>query len=130
MKKMAVKSLCWYLVLMTVIIGMASKVHAGFSPSEAIGLFPSDRTSDLQKVQKITEIKMVQERLNELGFTSDEIQKRLDQLSNDQLHQMASQLDELQVGGDGLGVVAVLLLIAILNVLNLYLSGHRLAMTK
>ena len=119
------KCLSCYLVVVMVVIGMAQRVFAGFSPSEAISLEKFDRSSDLRKIQKVLEMKMVGERLRELGFTHNEIQERLDQLSDGQLRQLALHLDELQVGGDG-GVVIVFLLIAILVVLILYLSGYRL----
>lgn len=119
------KCLCCYLVVALVVIGIAQRVFAGFSPSEAIFIEKFDRSSDLIKVQKVLEMKMVGERLKELGFTPNEIQGRLDQLSDEQLHQLALHLDELQVGGDG-GWIAVILLIAILVVLIYYLSGYRL----
>jgi len=108
-----------------VVIGIAQRVFAGFSTSEAISLEKFDRSSNLSKIQKVLEMKMVGERLRELGFTHNEIQERLDQLSDGQLRQLALHLDELQVGGDG-GLVIVFLLIAILVVLILYLSGYRL----
>ena len=129
MNKSLMKCLSCYLVFALVVIGIAQRVFAGFSPSEAISLEQFDRSSDLRKIQKVLEMKMVGERLKELGFTPNEIQERLDQLSDEQLHQLALHLDELQVGGDA-GWVIVFLLIAILVVLILYLSGHRLILKR
>ncbi len=129
MKKSLMKCLSCYLVVALVVIGVAQKVFAGFSPSEAISIEKFDRPSDLMKIQKVLEMKMVGERLKELGFGPKEIQERLDQLSDDQLHQLALHLDELQVGGDA-GLVIVFLLVAILVVLILYLSGHRLIVKR
>jgi hypothetical protein len=68
---------------------------------------------------------MVIERLKAFGFTQDEIQARLNQLNDQQVHLMAQKLDELSVGGDGGEVVIAILLIAILVVLIIYLSGHK-----
>ena len=64
---------------------------------------------------------MVSERLRQLGFTQEEIQARLGQLSDQQIHQLALNLDEVKVGGDGLGVVIAVLVIAILVVLFVFL---------
>ena len=129
MKRSLIKCLSCYLVVALVVIGAAQKVFAGFSPSEAISIEKFDRSSDLKKVQKVLEMKLVGEKLRELGFTPNEIQGRLDQLSDEQLHQLALHLDELQVGGDA-GWVIVLHLIAILVVLILYLSGNRLILKR
>jgi hypothetical protein len=102
------------------LIGVAPRVHAGFSPSKVVGLSPAERDSDLQKVQRFLEMKIVRERLKEYGFTAEEIQSRLDQLSEPQLHQLALGVDDLQVGGDGLGIVVALVVIGLLAYL-LYL---------
>lgn len=129
MKRYCIKFLSCYLVLAVVIIGTSQKLFAGFSPSEVIPESKFDRSSDIEKIQKVLEIKMVEEKLKELGFTKSEIQKRLEQLSDDQIHELAVNLDRLQIGGDA-GWVIVFLLIAILVVLVLYLSGYRLVLRR
>lgn len=129
MKKYFIKLFSCYLILAIVIIGTSQRLFAGFSPSEVILNQKFDRSSDIKKIQKILEMKMVEERLKELGFSTTEIQKRLDQLSDDQIHELALHLDQLQVGGDA-GWVIVFLLIAILVVLVLYISGYRLILKK
>ena len=68
---------------------------------------------------------MVRERLENLGFTLEETQKRLTQLNDEQIHDLALNLDQLKVGGDGLGVVVALLVIALLVVAVIYLTKHR-----
>lgn len=129
MKKYFIKLFSCYLILAIVIIGTSQRLFAGFSPSEVILNQKFDRSSDIKKIQKILEMKMVEERLKELGFSTIEIQKRLDQLTDDQIHELALHLDQLQVGGDA-GWVIVFLLIAILVVLVLYISGYRLILKK
>jgi hypothetical protein len=121
------KWITWYLVVAMFVIGITPRVYAGFSPSEVIGLSPADRPSDLQKIQKFLEMKMVGERLKDFGYTPDEIQSRLDQLSDPQVHQLALQIDNLKVGGDdALGILVALLVIAILVVILVWLLGHRI----
>jgi len=121
------KQVAWYLVFAMFIIGIAPRVDAGFAPSEVISLAQVDRQADLGKIQKVLETKMIQERLEQYGLTQDEINARLSHLSDQQMHSFALQLDNLKVGGDGFGIVIALLVIAILVVILLYLTGHRVA---
>ena len=125
MKKKMAKWVIWYMVAAMFLIGITHRADAAFSPSEGLPFLQSDRQSDIQKIQRVLEVKMVFERLKAFGFTQDEIQARLNQLNDLQIHQMAQNLDELNVGGDGGEVVIAILLIAILVVLIIYLSGHR-----
>jgi len=125
------KQISWYLVVAMFIIGIAPRVDAGFSPSEIIALSQTDRAADLAKIQKVLELKAVGERLTQLGLAQEEIKNRLDQLSDQQIHQAALQLDDLKVGqGDPLGIIIALLVIAILIVILLKLTGRRVFITK
>src|SRR5512147_2502027 len=95
----------WYLVAAIFVIGITPRAYAGFAPSEGFALASGERAANLDKVQKFLEMKMVRERLKDLGFTAEEIQGKLKDLSDHQLHQLAMKMDDLKVGGDGLGVV-------------------------
>jgi hypothetical protein len=119
-----------YLVIAMFIIGVTPRVYAGFSPSEAISILSFDRSSDLEKIRKVLEMKMVREKLKDLGFTPNEIENRLSQLTDPQIHQLALNLDELQVGGSGLAVLIVILLIVIIAGVVIYVSGHRVVIEK
>ena len=125
MKRKLAKWLIWYMVSVMFVIGITPRVHADFSPSEVIGIPQIDRNSDLQKIQKVLESKLIRERLIQLGFTEEGIQGRINQLSNEQIHQVALKIDEMKVGGDGAEVVIIILLVAILVVAIIYLTGHR-----
>ena len=121
------KCIIWYLVAAMFIIGIAPRVYAGFSPSEAVAFSSAERASELKQIQKFLEMKMVRERLRELGLSPDEIQARLNQFSDPQIHQLALQLDDLKVAGDDfLGVIILLLVIAVLVVLLIQLTGHKI----
>lgn len=125
------KQISWYLAIVMFIIGIAPRVDAAFAPSAIIGLAQADRSADLERIQKVLEMKAVGERLKQLGFTGEEIQSRLAQLSDQQIHQIALRLDNLKVGKDGaLGIIIALLVIAILVVLLLKLTGHKVIVTK
>ena len=126
MSKSIQKWITWYLVMAMFVIGITPKVYAGFSPSEVMGLASTERSSDVMKVQKFLETKMVRERLKELGLTQEEIQARLDQLNDQQIHQLALKVDDLRVAADdGLGLLIGLLVIAILVIIIILLLGHR-----
>ena len=130
MKGSWMKYIACYLVVAMFIIGITPRVYAGFSPSEAISLLSLDRSSDIDKIRNVLELKMVRERLKEFGFTPDEIEKRLTQLNDEQLHQLALQLDEVKVGGDGWVVLGILIVLAAIAVIVIYLTGHRVVLDK
>ncbi len=108
------------------VIGITPRVYAGFSSSEIIGLSPADRPTDLKKVQKFLEMKMVGERLREFGFTTSEIKNRLGELDDQQVHALALRIDDLKVGTDGaFEVLVALAVIVLLVILLIYLLQHR-----
>src|SRR4030067_1935493 len=115
-----------YLVVAMFIIGITPRVYAGFSPSEVISMLSFDRSSDLEKIRKALEMKMVGERLRELGFTPGEIEKRLSQLTDQQIHQLALNIDQLQVGGGSGGglLIFIPLYSAALGVFFFVLGGR------
>lgn len=146
MSRLFIRHVSWCLVVLMFVIGITPKVEAGFCPSETIPsemilaeTVPSemiasakneDRSADLQKIQKVLELKMVRERLEKLGFSQEEIQARLSQIDNQQIHQLALKLDELRAGGDGLEVVIGILIIGILVVILLHLTGHKVIVSQ
>jgi hypothetical protein len=120
------KMIIWYLVMAILVIGITPRVYAGFFPSEVIGLSSTERSAELKKVQKFLEMKMVRERLKDLGLTREEIQSRLLQLNDQQIHQLALKVDDLTVAGDdGLGIAIALLVIVIIVIIIIQLTGHR-----
>ncbi|HXZ35432.1 MAG TPA: PA2779 family protein [Thermodesulfobacteriota bacterium] len=120
------KTLVWYLVGAMFVIGVTPKCFAGFSPSEVMALSQTERPQDLLKLQKFLETKMVRERLMDLGFIPEEVQMKLGNLSDQQIHQMALHLDEMKVAGDGVGIFIAVFLIAVLVVLIIYATGHKI----
>jgi len=117
MKSSWAKVVAWYLVMAMFVLGITPRVFAGFSPSEAVSILNFDRSSDIDKIRKVLEMKMVRERLKNFGFTPDEIEKKLIQLDDQQIHQLALNLDELKVGGNTWVWVLVILLLAAIGVI-------------
>jgi len=130
MKRKLTKWVIWYMATVMCLIGITPRLYAGLSPSEVIALSQSDRHADLQKIQTALESKMIRERLKQLGFSEEGVQNRLNQLTDDQIHQIALKVDELNIGGDGVEVVIAILVIIILGVIIYLLLGHRIEIRK
>ena len=117
--------LSWYLIFAMFLIGIAPKVDAGLVPSELIAMSQTDRKSDMEKIRQVLEMKMVGERLKQMGFTQDEIQTRLNTIGDQQLHKFVLQLDDLKIGGDGgAGIAIVVLLILVLFLMIVMLTRY------
>ncbi len=98
--------------------------HAGQS---ALSL---DRAADIAKIQASLETKELRQRLLDYGLTPDETAARIDKLSDEQVHQLAANMDSLQAGGDGLGLVLGVVIIALLVILIIYLLEGRIVIKK
>jgi len=131
MKSLWIKVITCYLVVAMFVLGITPRLYAGFSPSEAVSILTFDRSSDLEKIRKVLEMKMVRERLKNFGFTPNEIEKKFSQLDDQQIHQLALSLDELKVGGNGWAwAVVILVLIAIGVIVYFYVTGHRVVIER
>jgi hypothetical protein len=121
----------WYLIAAMLIIGITPRLEAAFSPSDALVLSTAARSTDTATVQAALENRLVRQRLQDLGFSADEISAKLSQLSDQQLHSISQKLDDLRVGGDsGIGfVIGVLVIIALVLVI-IHLSGHKVIVTR
>ena len=75
MKSSWTKVIACYLVVAMFVLGITPRLYAGFSPSEAVSMLTFDRSSDLDKIRKVLEMKMIRERLKNFGFTPNEIEK-------------------------------------------------------
>jgi len=124
--------LCAALVVMGAISAFPIAGWAAFVPSDAALSAPGfDREADIAQLKTYLERKVVAQRLADWGLGPQQVASRLGQLSDAQIHQAVVQLDSVQPGGDsGLGVIALLLVIAILVVVLLQLTGHRIVITK
>ena len=103
-----IKGVAWYLVVAMCIIGIVPKSEAGFLPSAVVPLSSIDGASDLAKIQKILERKMISDRLEKYGLAQNEINTRMARLTDQQVHDLSLNLDQLQVGGNALGLILVI----------------------
>ncbi|MFI5323888.1 MAG: PA2779 family protein, partial [Thermodesulfobacteriota bacterium] len=80
------------------------------------------REIDELKVRRALENKIVAEQLTSHGFTKGEVSAKLNQMSDEQVHQMASLADRIPAGGDGgLGIIIGILVIVALVLLIILL---------
>lgn len=125
------KQVSWYLVVAMFVIGIVPRVEGALVPSSVIASSHLDRAADLERIQRVLEMKVVKERMEKLGFSAEEVKARFDRLSDQQIHQLAGQIDDLRVGKDAaLGVVIALLVIVILIIIVLQLTGRKVIVTK
>lgn len=121
-KRFIFKAVAVYLTMALFAIGMVPRVEAGFIPSQPD---MGSRAEDVAKIQKVLEMKVITENLEKMGYSRAEVEARLAQMTDRQIHQMASQIDDVRAGGDGLGVVIGILVIIILIIIILQLTGHK-----
>ncbi len=81
----------------------------------------TNKVAYLDRIQAKLETKLVSSRLAELGFTAEEISSRLDRLSQEQLHALSQDIDQIRSGGNAL---IGALLIVFLVIVMLDLAGH------
>jgi hypothetical protein len=132
------KTLIVYLCFALLLIGsFPADLYAMFLPSSApeTGQNPSalsSREQNIQNIQKTLESKILQQRLKDLGLSAEQISNRIGRLTDEQLHQISSKIDAIQTGGgdDPLGFIIALLVIAILVVVLLQISGHKVIITR
>jgi hypothetical protein len=114
--------LALYLVIATTVLTLPAQGWAMFIPA---GETTSSRQAEMDAIQKTLESTVVKQRLTDLGLSSDEAMARINTLSDEQIHQLTANLDSLQAGGESVGLLIFLLLVAIIVVVILQVEGRR-----
>ena len=119
------KTIALYLAFVFFLVGSIPRNSwAYFAESQqALSL---SREADINKIQRALESKMVSQRLSEIGLSRGEINSKLQQLSDADVHQFASQMDSLMPGGDAGVTIILLLVIAILVLVIIQMTGHKI----
>jgi hypothetical protein len=126
------KYVACYLIIAMFIIGITPRVEAAFAPSQPLVVSPADRAGDVEKIRNVLEMKVVGQRLQDLGYTPEEIKAKLSQLTDGELHSIAQKIDDLKVGQDSaLGIIIAILVIILLVILIINLStGKKVVVTQ
>jgi len=107
-------------VLALIVVFTAIPAFAGPAPSKtAVNQSIESRDADLSLVRNVAANEQVARVLAANGFTQEEVNQRLAQMSSQDLHQLANNLDQLQAAGltrqewiwIGIGALAALILI-------------------
>jgi len=121
------------LVVAAYMIGfLVSPAWAAMIPSKGL---PGDDGSaavrqDIEKIQLALENKLVQEKLQAYGLSTDEVQDKLSEMTPSQIHLLSQASDGVLAGGDGLGAVIAVLIIIILIIVILKLLGKDIIITQ
>jgi len=76
---------------------------------------------DIDTIQRALESKLVQEKLEAYGLTSDQVSAKLSSMTPEQIHMLSVASQDVLAGGDGLGAVIAILIIIILIIVILKL---------
>lgn len=108
-------------VILFIVLAVASvPAFAAPAPSKVVANQSLDaRAADLALVREVTSNEEVAKALASHGFTQEQVNQRLAQLSNQDLHQLAQNLNQLQAAGItqqqwiwiGIGALAVLIIV-------------------
>src|SRR4051812_29821543 len=120
MKKIHTRSLAVFLSAALVVMSVGSS-RASLAPA-LTDQSVAARAQDLGTVQRFLEQKEVGQHLARLKLTPNEIESRISNLSDQDLHQVAVRIDQQNPGRDGSGAVVTVLLIGILALLFIYLA--------
>jgi hypothetical protein len=86
----------------------------------------AELAADLATVRKTLESAELRQRLMDYGLSPEATEARINSLSDEQLHRLASNMDSVQAGGDVLGALFALAIIAALVVLIIYILEGRI----
>lgn len=75
------------------------------------------RAEEINKIQVALENELVRAKLSAYGLTTDEVNQKLDQMTDEQIHLLAQASDDLLAGGNGVGLVIGILVVVLLVVL-------------
>lgn len=125
LKKLNLAIILLVLFTFTPVSLIHTTAQAAMTDSQMIA--PGENASTIReinekKVQRALENKIVAEKLMSHGLTAEEVSDKISQMSDDQVHQIASLSDKIPAGGDGAtGVIIAILVIVALVLLIVFL---------
>ncbi len=131
LKAFYAKPLAVYLIAALIAIstfaGPAEAMFVSAAPPQAAAAAQTtgDRAADLARIKTALESRVVQQKLMDYGLSSTETLARVNRLSDQQIHELATHTDSIQAGGDGGDFVVGLVVVALLVVVLVFLLQHR-----
>jgi predicted PurR-regulated permease PerM len=115
-KTMSARKIAIVLIVAMGLLSIVPPVNASFIPS-GDSQERTIRNQDLETISKALETKIIKQRLQDLGYSDQEIQDRLDQLSDQEIHNLAVQIDSLTQGGATGLIIGILVIIILVLVI-------------
>ena len=113
-RPLLVLSVALYLIFFLTSPTLAGMVGSLASPDlQALEM----RAEEVKKIQVALENELVRAKLIAYGLTAEEVNQKLDQMTDQQLHLLAQASDDILAGGNGVGLVIGILVIILLVVL-------------
>jgi hypothetical protein len=111
-----------FLVMVTFVPVALISTPAKAAVTDSQMIAPGENASSLReideiKVRRALENKLVAEKLMSHGLTTEEVSEKLNEMSDEQVHQIASLSDRIPAGGDGVVAVVVTVLVIVALVL-------------
>lgn len=105
-----------FLAVYMIIFFTAPGTSAMISSSFRDGSINSEQTvkEDMQKIQRMLENKIVAGKLKSGGLTDDEINTKLKNASDNQIHILAQASDKVLAGGDILYILLIILVVVLI----------------
>lgn len=82
----------------------------------------SPRETDELKIKRVLENKLVKEKLLDSGMSEKEVIQKIENMSDNEIHQIASLSEKVPSGGSAVGFVVGLLAITVLVLVIIYLA--------
>jgi hypothetical protein len=117
------------LIVMSSFAAPAEAMFLSAAPGEEAPAQPhlsAARAADLARVQAALESRIVQQKLMDYGLSPTETMARVNRLSDQQLHELATHTDSVQAGGDPADLFFGLVIVALLVVVLIYLLQGRI----
>jgi hypothetical protein len=120
------RKLVYVLVATMAIIGVIPQIgNASTIPADEASQLAAMRQDNLAKIRVTLERQEVAAKLADYGLTPAEVSARLDQVSDQQASEIAAQIDQMNAGGDAVGLLISIALLVILILVILWLLGRK-----
>lgn len=124
-KRGELRRVLYMLIAAMCVIGVIPNLgDAAVITADQAGRDTAMRAENVAKIKATLERKEIAARLSDYGLTPEEVSSRLDRLTDQQAAEIAAQIDRINAGGDTLGVLISIALLALLVLLILHLLGY------
>jgi hypothetical protein len=121
----SLRKLVFVLAAAITILGVLPRVStAGMIPADEAVKNSSLRGQNIAKIQSFLEKKEIAARLADNGLTQEEISLRVNELNDQQASEIAAQLNQMDAGGDAVGLLVSILVLILVILLILWLIGY------